>query len=578
MNTDSPEDIDPKEQSLPPALVLRALDEHSCKEILDILSHDPLEARRIKDEDAKILIEDIGKGLLRNIGGSPSEGNTSLIELYLRILSKLCRGEALLKSTTNFSNVVVCAEKDMCGVVTKVFADYVQHPEIAELCALLIMILASDNTPNQLSLTTAGACSHLVNAIKHHLDNSATIDILLRACRNIASNVSNASPLIAAGMSEQIVVNKYLEDPEVIEATLWLIVNISCDEDAATALGVLGVCSLVADILGRWIENADITQGGCWAIRNLACAEAANYAVISNTNVIPLLIEALDKHKENAKVSECTLWALANIGYDKDLSVRIIEAGLIPVLMDVANIILTREREHSPAMFAMIAMDDAFLWAVRNISAASEGNNVYFNENVIQQCVVILLREHGREPKFAEVSMGAIGNLIHDNDAASTAMASHFMVEAVAQVTCGYFSDELVLATGLKALYFMCKVHNARMKEIGLDKVGAASIKAYPNNSDIVRYGCEILLNVYYVSHESRTALRAANAIDENGRVVQIDSVEARNEVWIPETEVKANEWFTVSGDDDANCETKLVDTDVVGPEEDDGRVAEGLP
>ena len=43
--------------------------------------------------------------------------------------------------------------------------------------------------------------------------------------------------------------------------------------------------------------------------------------------------------------------------------------------------------------------------------------------------------------------MGAIGNLIHNNDAASTAMVAHYMVEVVAQV--GYtmsvdFADRIL--------------------------------------------------------------------------------------------------------------------------------------
>ena len=76
------------------------------------------------------------------------------------------------------------------------------------------------------------------------------------------------------------------------------------------------------------------------------------------------------------------------------------------------------------------------------------------------------------------------------------------------------------------------------MREIGLDKVGAAAIKAYPDNEEVVRYGCEVLLNVYYTDAASRVALREANAIDKNERVIKIDSVEARNEAWIPEAQV----------------------------------------
>lgn len=141
------------------------------------------------------------------------------------------------------------------------------------------------------------------------------------------------------------------------------------------------------------------------------------------------------------------------------------------------------------------------------------------------------------------------------------------------QVTCGYFSDEIVLGTGLKTLFFMCKVYQARMKEIGLDKVGAASIKAYPDNETVVRYGCEILLNTYYTDEESRLVLRAASAIDEEGRVLKIETVEARNEAWIPDRLVKLNEWFKTADDpeseeDGENGAEKKVDLDGESKEE----------
>lgn len=534
---------------------LLATDEESCRTTLDILQ-DPKIAKGLSEEAAGTLVESICQLLKDDCKQSESGvGVTAqpLVVLCLQILSRLCRGDVMVKSTSVFPNIVVCADKGACEVVTQVLSQHAMHPDIAELCGLLTMILSSDNVANQLAFAKVGMCEHLVSAISHNIDHANNMDILLRASRNLASNTAVGAQLISAGLSEQLaaVATKYLDNDVVIEATLWVIVNTSCDADSATILGALGVCEIVTDILARWANHTAIVQGACWAVRNLSCVEAANYAIIAKTNVIPLVVAALNTYKENAKVSECALWALANIGYDQELSVRILDAGVISALRDAAHIILTRERDMTPEMFSWIAMDEAFLWAVRNISAASEGNNVLFNEAVIQQCVVILLREHGKDAKFAEVSIGAIGNLIHNNEAASVGMAQFFMVEAVAQVTCGYFTDEIVLGTGLKALYFMCKVHHARMKEIGLDKVGAASIKAYPNNDDIVRYGCEILLNTYYVDESSRAALLAAKAIDASGRVVKIDSEEDRNEAWIPEAQVKANEWFTTSGGDD---------------------------
>jgi hypothetical protein len=89
------------------------------------------------------------------------------------------------------------------------------------------------------------------------------------------------------------------------------------------------------------------------------------------------------------------------------------------------------------------------------------------------------------------------------------------------------------------------------MKEIGMDKIGAAAIKAYPDNENVVRYGSEILLHTYYTDEASRASLLAASAIDASGRVLKIDSVEARTEAWIPDHLVKLNEWFTAGGDDE---------------------------
>lgn len=343
-----------------------------------------------------------------------------------------------MKSTSNAANIVVCASKGVCEVVCSVLSVYAADSEVAECCGLLIMILSSDNVQNQLAFSDAGICAQLMLAIEHNMEHPHIMDILLRASRNLGSNLIVAAKLISEGISEKLakVAGQYMGDAVVTEALLWVVVNLSCDSDAATILGQVGVCSIICDILARWPDNPEVCRGGCWAIRNLACAEACNYAVLASTNVVSLLLATLSTHKMNAKVCEQALWALANIGFDREISVKIIEGGVVSLLSDIANIILTRDRDlmATPAMFSLIAMDEAFLWAIRNLSSASEGNNVYFNDKVIQQCVVILLREYGRDPKLGEAAMGAIGNLIHNNDEASVSMGPFFMVEAVAQV------------------------------------------------------------------------------------------------------------------------------------------------
>jgi hypothetical protein len=419
----------------PPPLF--AHDAAACRSTLALLESDAKIASRLSDDAAGELLEAVCSLLTASLKQG-TESTTDVL-CYLQLICKLCRGEALVKSTTNSKNVVTCAAKGVCGTVSSVLTVYASHPHIAECCALLTMILASDNAENQEAFAEVGICAQLIVAMKHNIEHPKILDIILRACRNLGSNLPVAARLISDGISEQIiaVAEKYLENIEVIEAVLWLIVNLSCDSDAATILGAVGVCRLVTDILARWADNADITQGGCWAIRNLACAEACNYVVLSATPAVPLIIAALGTYRLETKVAEQALWALANVGYDQELSVKIVEGGAVPLLADIANIILTRDRDlmATPAMFSLIAMDEAFLWAVRNISSASEGNNVHFNDHAIAlQCVVLLLREYGRDPKLAEAAMAAIGNLIHDNDACSVAMKTYFMVEVVAQV------------------------------------------------------------------------------------------------------------------------------------------------
>jgi hypothetical protein len=268
--------------------------------------------------------------------------------------------------------------------------------------------------------------------------------------------------------------------------------------------------------------------------------------------VVGTVINILNKHKEDTKVLEAALWAVANLACDRELSKKLIAGGIVSILADAGNVILLRERNFSSFedMKNAGGTDEAFLWALRNVSSGSEENNVAFNVHLIQQTVILLLREHMRDAEMAEIAIGAIANLVYKNEEAATAMGKMWVCEVIAQVTVGHFQEPKVLAIGLKALYFLCAFFSPRLTEIGVTKAAAAALKAHYDDEDIVRYGCEILLTLHYTSESDRTRLLSMKAIDETGRVVKSESTEAMQAAWIPEDQVRANEWFT-SGDDD---------------------------
>ena len=393
-----------------PHVRLTANSEEACLITLRNLLADPDLAKSLSAEETTELVHSISLVLKGSSEGTESEGNVAHLATCLEILCRLCRGDPMQKATSNNANIAICATKEVCEAVSNALAKNTSHPKVAQSCGLLVMILSCDNTKVQESFSQFGACSHLVKALQDNIESPNILELLLRACRNLGSNLSVASRLVSDGIPQEVntISEKYMQHAEVIEAVLWLVVNVSCDADVATILGAVGVCKVVADILAVWMEvNEDITRAACWAIRNLSVASACNYAVLDNTTAILNVISALNKYKTtNSKISESALWALSNLGFDAELSQKMLENDIVKILAETGQYILTRDGDlmNTPAMFSLIAMDEAFLWAVRNISAASEGNNVFFNEPTIQQTVVLLLREYGRDPKFAEVT------------------------------------------------------------------------------------------------------------------------------------------------------------------------------
>ena len=516
----------------------------SCTAIRDILSNESLATPEQRAHlDVKVIDALCFSPTDENYSPSSSDLSSSL-----QLLSWLCRSKTLNKSTSNASNIRRCLNSGICpSIILTAINAFSGDSSLMELCGTMVMILACDSTENQSTLAAAGISEGIVRAIRATMPSASALEFLLRASRNLASNSNVGAQLISEGLTEAIVEVAALhgDNPEVVEAICWLTVNLSSDVDATTILGATGVCSLIVDIMGRWVDHNQITHGSCWALRNLACAAAFNYGILASSNVIEVLLAVLNRYKnEDETITEVALYCVANLACDRELAKSMVSSAVPQCLTEIAHVVLTRETS-----FMSACLEEAFLWAMRNVTS-HDNNNTYFNIETLQQCVILLLREHTQCPPLCELALGTIGNMVYKNDVCATEMKKFWVCEAVAQATVGHFRDEMVLLAGMKTLYMLCAVHKSRLDEIGICKVAAAGIKAYGENEDIVKFSCEILLSLYYTSDEQRAELLSKGAIDSaSGRVVKMKPSEEVISTWIPDDVVKKNEWFTESSD-----------------------------
>jgi hypothetical protein len=465
--------------------------------------------------------------------------NIACIDLFLQVLVKFCRRE-MPKSTCNRDNInqIMFINEKLIQFGKK----YASNSTVALQICWLIMILASDDEENQLLLASNDATGLVIQIIDVHCsaigsDESEFLlaEMVCRATRNLANNDEVAAKLVDEGVCDALVnllknYSKEFKNVYVIEAVMWVVVNLACDSNIATLFGAAGGCDAVIACIDDPIIlcNESCLLAICRAVRNLACESAFNFSLLAATPVCERLMDILNtcSTNNNMDIVEQALWTISNLGCDQELCIRMCSLGAAELMINICN--------HFRSNTTVSMLDECLMWAIRNLASGSASNQVALvSANALAAIQSVLIHSIDDE-NLIEAAIGALVNIIYKNESHKTMCNSASGASPMDLI--GYFCDivypkysQSLIVTGIFVKYLAVSISNVdeskEYREIILQHGGqrhvADAIKVH-NNEEVTRLGCEVMLHLYYLEESESNRLKIEE-LKENKQVEYIN-------------------------------------------------------
>jgi hypothetical protein len=314
-----------------------------------------------------IIVEFIVKNLNQD-----GVNSATLTESALWAWIRLCRREILDKSTRNMKNCDLSAQH--IPTVLNTLSSNIGNSEVCYLIASMIMILASDSSERQLKLGQAGAPTLVVQVLHQHQNNSVVTEMICRASRNLSVHDEVAAMLIQEGIGEELNImiseeglKQSNHSIEVIEAILYVIINLSYDTNISLILGSNGVVMNLVYLISLYRKENTIINLIVWAMRNLTPIKS-NILLLKYSKYPEYLLEILTIHSHDPDTIQSAIWSIANLSRNVALAKRFIEIGVIAVLAKTFQF----GEDNYDADHILGPIAEAMVFTITNMSSATE--------------------------------------------------------------------------------------------------------------------------------------------------------------------------------------------------------------
>eukprot|EP01031_Cornospumella_fuschlensis_P042975 gene42975-52522_t len=288
----------------------------------------------------------------------------AVLHTGLKAWMKLCRRITLQKNSTSSQNCDI-SEIHMITLVP-LMRKHTDDEEIMLLGCSMVMILASDSDMRQMKFGLIGTSKVVITALEKHKDKPEVAEMALRAIRNLSVNDNNANQLCEQQVGVPLVclLTDTTQPRQVIEATLYAIINLSYGNENAALLGGNDMC--IALMLGWEIwkdASPSLDHEFLWCIRNLSTIDS-HVEQFSTTSVLDFVLNSLRSTTE-ADGIQTALWAIANLCCNAGMAQKCVDMGLI----DLMNSIYQMGLDNFPDDIDLGPVSEAICFTLFNIAS-----------------------------------------------------------------------------------------------------------------------------------------------------------------------------------------------------------------
>jgi len=228
----------------------------------------------------------------------------------------------------NNDKVRAMSKADVAPTIINIMEEMIAFPSVCERCLMFIGVLCRNNDESKSTL-------------------------IFESSKDFG--VYGASAKIAT------ILQKYSNDPKIMEAGCDAIRGMCYLESNRKRLGDEGVCEILGRSLTRWQSNPDVSSWLCRAIGHLTNENDENREKFATIGSIVYIIELLQYNQQNALVLTEICWAIRNVAPNDENRERFQKsAGIDNVLAVFKYHIGTAifVTEACRAMVAMISSED----------------------------------------------------------------------------------------------------------------------------------------------------------------------------------------------------------------------------
>eukprot|EP01031_Cornospumella_fuschlensis_P038945 gene38945-47376_t len=515
--------------------------------ILDLLGNVAVEAENSPEsQDALGTVE-----CIRFICKVLDYEHSSRVVLHtgLKAWMKLCRRITLQKNTTSSQNCDI-SEIHMITLVP-LMRKHTDDEEIMLLGCSMVMILASDSDMRQMKFGLIGTSKVVITALEKHKDKPEVAEMALRAIRNLSVNDNNANQLCEQQVGVPLVclLTDTTQPRQVIEATLYAIINLSYGNENAALLGGNDMC--IALMLGWEIwKDASPPLGHefLWCIRNLSTIDS-HVEQFSSTSILDYVLNSLRSTTE-ADGIQTALWAIANLCCNAGMAQKCVDMGLI----DLMNSIYQMGLDNFPDDVDLGPVSEAICFTLFNIAStlcadeapdstpeeqlATRSRNAATKEMLAQQggCLLVgkVFDRYASREAMTELCARVTYILSEHCAQNQHALTSHGILPTLCTATGHHAQVPETVFYLWRALLTVCSQENEEGRrwlgeQSEFEALVARTLKQHEQVEEVVILGCSLLLLLPNYSGEKRQELLAGQFVDEQGRIVVKES---REEMW----------------------------------------------
>ena len=411
--------------------------------------------------------------------------------------------------------------------------------EVAVVGVLTTMVQAIEKSNEKVkAMNKAEVAPIIVNIMEEMMGYSSVCERCLQfiavLCRNNDESKSSLSlesskDFGVAGASSKIaaVMQKYSNDPKIMEAGCDAIRGLCYLESNRRRLGDDGVCEILGRSLPRWNSNPDVSSWLCRAIGHLTNDNDENREKFATIGAIVYIIELLQYNQTSATVLTEICWAIRNVSQSEENRERLQKSAGVDNVLAVFKYHITSAvftTEACRALVAMISSEDDEL-IVKMVSGgliplvmkalkknpdseelgAAAFNLLYFVACEVRFCpklvsadildtLSITLEAHASEIGVAEWCCRTVNKIAQLEGMVSKmrgaglceTIVSAVQRQAISTKVCGWGC----LAIGDLA---MDKNNHSRLTGAGAPEVVVAALRRHDDSVDVVEQSCYAL-------------------------------------------------------------------------------------